>query len=111
MAKTIEIFAGPNGSGKTTFGEKNYAKRKDVIYLNPDKIASGLSVNGGEISQFEAGRILFNKVEDCMKKNISFAFETTMSGKVWLSFIKTDILSVSSGTTCSTSSSFVPERR
>lgn len=88
MTKTIEIFAGPNGSGKTTFGEKTFAKRKDVIYLNPDKIAAGLSINGGDVSQFEAGRILFRKVDDCLARNISFAFETTMSGKVWLSIIK-----------------------
>ncbi|HEU4716331.1 MAG TPA: zeta toxin family protein [Bacteroidia bacterium] len=88
MTKTIEIFAGPNGSGKTTFGEKGYAKRKDAIYLNPDKIASGLSVTGGEMSQFEAGRVLFKRVEDCLSQNISFAFETTMSGKIWISFIK-----------------------
>ncbi len=88
MTKTIEIFAGPNGSGKTTFGEKTFAKRKDVIYLNPDKIAAGLSINGGDVSQFEAGRILFRKVDDCLARNISFAFETTMSGRVWLSIIK-----------------------
>lgn len=88
MGKTIEIFAGPNGSGKTTFGEKTFAKRKDVIYLNPDKIAAGLSINGGDVSQFEAGRILFRKADDCLVKNVSFAFETTMSRKVWLSFIK-----------------------
>jgi predicted ABC-type ATPase len=88
MTKTIEIFAGPNGSGKTTFAEKAYAKKSDAVYFNPDKIASGISVNGGQLSQFEAGRVLFEKVEICLLQNKSFAFETTMSGKTWISIIK-----------------------
>ncbi len=45
MTKTIEIFAGPNGSGKTTFGElvllkKNLQRRNQNDTIILDKIIS-----------------------------------------------------------------------
>jgi predicted ABC-type ATPase len=41
MRKTVEIIAGPNGSGKTTFADKALEKRKNAISINTDKIAGG----------------------------------------------------------------------
>ena len=88
MTKTIEIIAGPNGSGKTTFVDKALEKRKDSISLNSDTIAKGISPNGNEIAQYEAGRTMLKQIKKALQSNQSFSFETTMSGRVWLSYLK-----------------------
>ncbi|HLG03274.1 MAG TPA: zeta toxin family protein [Bacteroidia bacterium] len=88
MTKTIEIFAGPNGSGKTTFSEKILEKRKEPIIINTDKIASGITLRNSEYAQFEAGRVMLNQMESAFAGNKTFAFETTMSGRIWTSHLK-----------------------
>lgn len=88
MKKTLEIIAGPNGSGKTTFAEMALLKRKNSLYINSDSIARGLTLNGSEYAQYEAGRFMLEKIEDCLKDNLSFSFETTMSGRIWASHIR-----------------------
>lgn len=87
MRKTLEIIGGPNGSGKTTFAEIYLGKRKDALYVNSDSIARGLTLNGNELAQFEAGRIMLETIEKYLKENSSFAFETTLSGRIWTSYI------------------------
>ena len=86
--KTLEIIGGPNGSGKTTFAETALLKRKNSLYINSDSIARGLTLNGSEYAQYEAGRFMLAKIEDCLKNNLPFSFETTMSGKIWASHIR-----------------------
>ena len=84
MSKTLEIIAGPNGSGKTTFAESALLKRKDLLYFNTDAIARGLTLNGSKYAQYEAGRVLLKYVDESIKENRSFSFETTMSGRIWM---------------------------
>ena len=88
MTKTLEIIAGPNGSGKTTFAETALLRRKNSLYINSYSIARGLTLNGSEYAQYEAGRFMLEKIGDCLKNNLSFSFETTMSGKIWASHIR-----------------------
>ncbi|MEK6614943.1 MAG: zeta toxin family protein [Bacteroidota bacterium] len=88
MKKTLEIIGGPNGSGKTTFAETALLKRKNALYINSDSIARGLTLNGSKYAQYEAGRFMLKKIDDCLKNNLSFSFETTMSGKIWSSHIR-----------------------
>ncbi|CAN5876902.1 zeta toxin family protein [soil metagenome] len=88
MSKTIEIFAGPNGSGKTTFVDNAFIKRSGMLSLNSDSIAKGISPNGNEIAQYEAGRFMLNQIKNAINTNQSFAFETTMSGRIWISYLK-----------------------
>lgn len=88
MSKTIEIFAGPNGSGKTTFSETILSRRKDPIVINTDKIASGLTLVNTEFAQYEAGRIMLGQMGHALDSGKSFAFETTMSGRIWASHLK-----------------------
>jgi predicted ABC-type ATPase len=83
MSKTIEIFAGPNGSGKTTFAKSILTGRKDFLSFNSDAIASGLKHGKKDAIQFEAGRYMLQSIEKAFKKNESFSFETTFSGKLW----------------------------
>lgn len=85
----IEIVAGPNGSGKSTFAEAYFVKtRKEQIYLNPDLIASGFGPLGSEQASFQAGRILLQEVKVRVAQKDSFAFESTLSGKTWLTLLK-----------------------
>jgi predicted ABC-type ATPase len=88
MPKTIEIFAGPNGSGKTTFAEMALAKRDNALYLNSDSIARGLAPGENEFAQYEAGRFMLRSIENALKTNQSFSFETTFSGRMWVSLLK-----------------------
>lgn len=68
--KVLEIIGGPNGNGKTTFAEMYSGKRKDSLYVNSDSIARGLTLNGNEYAQFEAGRIMLETIEKYLKENI-----------------------------------------
>jgi len=85
----LEIVAGPNGSGKSTFAESFIVKaRKESTYLNPDLIASGFGPSDSEQASFQAGRILLGEVKDRIVRLENFAFESTLSGKTWLSLLK-----------------------
>ncbi len=81
--KNLYIIAGCNGAGKTT---ASYTILPDIIeckeFVNADEIAKGLSPFQPEKVSFEAGRIMLNRINDLLKENQSFAFETTLSIKV-----------------------------
>jgi predicted ABC-type ATPase len=82
--KTIEIVAGPNGSGKSTFGDAFFRQDQESrIYLNPDLIASGLSLTGTNLASIQAGRILISEVKERISRGESFCFESTLSGLSW----------------------------
>jgi predicted ABC-type ATPase len=88
MAKVIEIFAGPNGSGKTTISEIVLRGRKNAIFFNSDRIAGGLAPIANDAVQFEAGRFMIENILNAINNEESFAFETTFSGKLWHSHLK-----------------------
>lgn len=88
MSKTIEIFAGPNGSGKTTISEIVMRGRKNAIFFNSDRIAGGLAPVANDAVQFEAGRFMLENILNAIKDGDSFAFETTFSGKLWHNHLK-----------------------
>lgn len=83
-SKTIEIVAGPNGSGKTTFAESYLLRtKKKLVFLNPDLIASGIAPLDFERASFQAGRVLISEVKSRISRNENFAFESTLSGRTW----------------------------
>jgi predicted ABC-type ATPase len=87
--KTIEIVAGPNGSGKTTFSSVYLlGKLGRSVYLNPDLIASGISPTDFEKASFHAGRVLIEEVKGMIARGENLAFESTLSGKTWLVILK-----------------------
>jgi predicted ABC-type ATPase len=88
MPKTIEIIAGPNGSGKTTFSDLVLRGRKNVLFFNSDKIAAGLTPIANDTVQFEAGRWMLQQIDNALTKGESFSFETTFSGKLWRTYLK-----------------------
>jgi len=78
--KDLYIIAGCNGAGKTT---ASYTILPEIIeckeFVNADEIAKGLSPFQPETVSFESGRIMINRINELLKENESFAFETTLS--------------------------------
>lgn len=84
----IIIIAGPNGAGKTTFAREyllNEAHCPD--FINVDLIAAGLSPFDPNRAAIQAGRIMLTEIQRRVRKQESFAFETTLSGHVYARMI------------------------
>ena len=87
--KNVYIIAGPNGSGKTTFAKKflpDYAECPN--FVNADLIAQGLSPFSPRIAAMKAGRLVLEQIQDFAKRNVDFAFETTLAGKAYVRLFK-----------------------
>lgn len=78
--KNLYIISGCNGAGKTT---ASYTILPEIIeckeFVNADEIAKGLSPFQPEKVAFESGRIMINRINELLRENESFAFETTLS--------------------------------
>lgn len=87
-SRSLSIVAGPNGSGKTTFS-RSILNLDDSIptFLNPDLIAAGISPSDHEQASFQAGRVLLTEIRERMESGESFGFESTLSGKTYLSLL------------------------
>ena len=83
------IIAGPNGAGKTTFAREFLPNAAGVIrFVNADLIAGGLSPLRPELAVLAAGRLFLTELDRLAKARTDFAFETTLSGLVYLARIK-----------------------
>lgn len=78
--KNLYIIAGCNGAGKTT---ASFTILPEIIeckeFVNADEIAKGLSPFQPEMVAFESGRIMINRINELLKEDENFAFETTLS--------------------------------
>jgi predicted ABC-type ATPase len=89
----VYIIAGPNGAGKTTFAREflpNYANCKN--FVNADLIAQAIAPFSPETAAVRAGRMMLAEIQGFAAKSESFAFETTLSGRryvTWLRNLKT----------------------
>jgi predicted ABC-type ATPase len=78
------VIAGPNGAGKTTFAREFLPKETDIVqFVNADLIAGGLSALKPQIAAMTAGRVFLSELERLARGRTSFAFETTLSGRVY----------------------------
>lgn len=76
------IIAGPNGAGKTTFAREFLPKEAGCpVFINADLIAAGLSPFSPETAAIRAGRLMIEEIEKHVRQGVSFAFETTLSGR------------------------------
>jgi predicted ABC-type ATPase len=85
----LYVIAGPNGAGKTTFAKEflpHYAKCNN--FINADLIAQGLSPFSPQAEAIKAGRLLLEQIHLFSKRKVNFAFETTLSGKTYISLFK-----------------------
>ena len=88
MSKKIIIIAGPNGAGKTTFDRSFLPQEAQCPhFVNADLIAAGLSPFAPEAVAIKAGRLVLEEVADHVRRDESFAVETTLSGKRYLRHI------------------------
>jgi predicted ABC-type ATPase len=88
IEKKLYIISGCNGAGKTTASFTILPEILDCKeFVNADEIAKGLSPFQPEKVAFEAGRIMLNRINDLLRNNESFAFETTLSTKSYQSKI------------------------
>jgi predicted ABC-type ATPase len=89
IEKNLYIIAGCNGAGKTT---ASFTILPEIInckeFVNADEIAKGLSPFQPEKVAFESGRIMLNRINELLKENESFAFETTLSTRSYKNKIK-----------------------
>ena len=87
--RNVYIVAGPNGSGKTTFATEflpEYARCKH--FVNADLIAKGLSPFSPGAAAITAGKLVLEQIHQFANKGVDFAFETTLSGKLYVNLFK-----------------------
>ncbi|HEU0037883.1 MAG TPA: Zeta toxin family protein [Verrucomicrobiae bacterium] len=83
------VIAGPNGAGKTTFAREFLPKDAHVIhFVNADLIAGGLSPLRPELAALAGGRLFLTELDRLARARADFAFETTLSGLVYLNRLK-----------------------
>jgi predicted ABC-type ATPase len=83
------VIAGPNGAGKTTFAREFLPKDAGVVhFVNADLIAGGLSPLRPENAALAAGRLFLTELDRLAKSRVDFAFETTLSGLVYLARLR-----------------------
>jgi predicted ABC-type ATPase len=89
VTKKIIIIAGPNGAGKTTFARSFLPEEAQCPrFINADLIAVGLSPFAPEAAAIKAGRLMLREIAECTERGESFAFETTLSGLVYVAHIR-----------------------
>ncbi|WP_121808630.1 zeta toxin family protein [Mucilaginibacter kameinonensis] len=85
----LYIIAGCNGAGKTT---ASYTVLPELLncneFVNADNIAAGLSPFNPESVAFEAGRIMLQRIDELLDRDVDFAFETTLSTRSYVSLVK-----------------------
>lgn len=85
----LYIIAGCNGAGKTT---ASFTILPDMLhckyFVNADEIARGLSPFDVESVAIEAGRIMFQRIQDLLKTGEDFAFETTLATRSYVRLIR-----------------------
>lgn len=87
--KKLYVIAGCNGAGKTT---ASFTILPETLackeFVNADEIAKGLSPFQPEKAGIEAGRIMLTRMNSLLESGATFAFETTLSTKSYVHFIK-----------------------
>ena len=85
----IVIIAGPNGAGKTTFAREFLVREAGCpSFVNADLIAAGLSPFTPEQAAFRAGRLMLKEIREYVGRRENFAFETTLSGRLYARYIR-----------------------
>lgn len=78
------MLAGPNGAGKSTSAPRVLRDLLEIDYfVNADVIAQGLSAYAPEKAAIQAGRIMLERLDELSEQRVSFALETTLSGRTY----------------------------
>jgi predicted ABC-type ATPase len=82
----LTIIAGPNGAGKSTVTQSVDFDGRDRL-LDPDAIARTLNPANPSVAAIAAGREVSRRIGAYLAGSLSFAVETTLSGKGGLGLI------------------------
>jgi predicted ABC-type ATPase len=88
MKPTLCILGGCNGAGKTTLARELLPRLGLMRFLNADEIARGLSPLDPSLTAFKAGRLLIEEARGLIAAKASFAIESTLSGKTYVTMIR-----------------------
>lgn len=77
---TLTVIAGPNGSGKSTLTQSLRFEGRDRL-LDPDAIARDLNPSDPPAAAVAAGREILKRTANYLNRRVSFAVETTLSGR------------------------------
>src|SRR5680860_264019 len=87
--RKLYVIAGCNGAGKTT---ASYTILPEILdckeFVNADEIARGLSPFQPERAGIQAGRLMLTRIKTLLESGENFAFETTLSTKTYVNFLK-----------------------
>lgn len=84
----IIVISGPNGAGKSTTAPSLLKGTLDVTeFVNADLIAQGLSGFKPEGANFQAGRVMLERIHYLAKARADFAFETTLASRSFAPWI------------------------
>lgn len=87
MKPQLWVFSGPNGAGKSTLVDRYVASRLPVV--NPDNIARALPADlTGPERVMRAGRTAVAARQQLLNDRVSFAIETTLTGKSELDLMR-----------------------
>ncbi len=82
-------MAGPNGAGKSTLAPWLLRHGWGIKeFVNADEIAKGLSGFQPESVALQAGRLMWERLEELAAGRKSFAFETTLAARTYAPWIK-----------------------
>lgn len=85
----VVVLGGINGAGKTTTsGVLLGDKSAPIPFVNADTIACGLNAVAPERAAVDAGRIMLNRLNNLAAERADFAFETTLAGRSYISFLR-----------------------
>jgi predicted ABC-type ATPase len=83
----LTLIAGPNGAGKSTLSRWLDFEGRDRL-LDPDAVARELDPDNPQSVAVAAGREVAKRIRGCFSAGISFAVETTLSGRTRLRLIR-----------------------
>jgi len=83
------LLGGPNGAGKTTGALSILPQELRIAhFVNADLIARGLSPFDPTLADFDAGRIMLERMRQLREQRANFAVETTLASKSLVSFLR-----------------------
>ena len=83
------ILAGPNGAGKTTGALSILPQELRIVhFVNADLIARGLSPLKPALADFDAARMMLERMRELRDRQESFAIETTLASKSLVPFLR-----------------------
>ena len=85
----VIMLAGPNGAGKSTAAPRLLHETLGITeFVNADVIARGLSGFAPERAAIRAGRIMLERLDELVQQRVTFALETTLSGRAFAPWLE-----------------------